>query len=133
MMVTTNILNLAKFLLGLVDEIRKVDLARREKIAHLLESIRISLVAASEDIRNDKSPHGVCSEIDRYAASLADVIRVEMGSEHADELEHALSYVCVGKRLALPLVSEQDKAFCLTVLDEASGKFRALVNILLAA
>lgn len=133
MTMATNILNLAKSLLGLVDELRKVDLERREKIAHLFENIRASLLSASDEIGNDRTPHGVCSEIIHYAESLAVLIRAEVGNDHADELEHTLSYVCDGKRLALPIMSEEDKAFCLTVLDEASGKFRALVNILLAA
>jgi len=133
MTLAVNILGLAKSLLGLVDKLRKVDRERRERIARLFENMRTSLVAASEEIRNGGVPHGLCSELSHHAESLADLIRIEVGSDQAEELEHAMTYVCPDNTMALVFASEQEKSSCLKILDEASGKFRALVNILLSA
>lgn len=128
-----NILHLAKSLLGLADTLRKFDREQREGIAQLFENTRESLSAFAEEITNDRLSHGVCEQLLGSAKSLVEFIRTELEYEHADELERFVQYTCNGNALQLVLSSEQNKISSLTMIDEATGKFRALVNILLAS
>lgn len=128
----TNILNVAKSLLGLKDKLQAAEQARKERIANLFANIGECLVGVSSEIRNGQIPHGRCGELITYAEELPDLIRADIGDEKADELGRTLHSAYDVEGMASSLDAEKDKEPFLMKIEEASGKFRALSNIMRA-
>ncbi len=127
-----NILGVAKSLLGLTDKLQAAEQARKEKIASLFEKISDCLVGVSSEIRIGNVPHGRCNELITYAHELPDLIRANVGDQKADELGQTLHSAYNVERMAMDISAVADKESCLKEIEEASGKFRALANIVRA-
>lgn len=126
------ILDVAKSLLGLSDQLRNADRQRRGDMAELFGSISECLDAVSSEIRAGGVPHGRCGELAQYALSLPDLVAPELGDDRARELGQTLFSAYNVESVAMGLqqvADEREKDPYLAQLDEASGKFRALSNL----
>ena len=127
------ILDVAKSLLGLSDQLKSADRQRRGDMAQLFESISECLVAVSTEIRAGGVPHGRCGELAHYAQALPDLVAPELGDDRARELGQTLFSAYNVESVAMGLqevADDQEKAPHLAKIDEASGKFRALANLI---
>jgi hypothetical protein len=126
------ILELAKSLFGLSDQLRAADHQRKKEIADLFDSISSCLATVSSEIRMGKIPHGRCGELMTYADELPGIIRAEVGNAKADELGKKLRSAYNVEGAALELKDVSDKEPYLQEIEEASGKFQALANMIRA-
>lgn len=124
-----NILEVVKSLLGLSDQLRSAERQRRAEMTALFESISSCLATVSSEIRMGKVPHGKCGELITYAQALPDVIRNEVGDAKATELGSVLHSAYNVEGLAMEISKVVDKEPYLKEIEEASGKFQALANI----
>jgi len=126
-----NILEVVKSLLGLSEKLAAAKRQRRENMAALFEKISSCLASVSSEIRMGKVPHGKCYELETYAQELPDAIRVEVGDDKATELGNTLLSAHRVERLAMEIneLAEEDKEPLLKDIEEASGRFQALANI----
>jgi hypothetical protein len=124
-----NILGVAKSLLGITDKLQSAEQARKEKIGSLFENISDCLVGVSSEIGSGNVPHGRCNELITYAQELPDLIRADVGDQKADELGQTLHSAYNVEGMAIDLSAATDKEPYLKEIEEASGKFRALANI----
>ena len=130
------ILDVAKSLLGLSDQLRTADRQRRGDMATLFGSISDCLAAVSTEIRAGGVPHGRCGELAQYAMMLPGLVAPELGDEKANELGETLHSAYNVESVAMGLqevVDDQEKEPYLAKLEEAGGKFRALANLVRAA
>ena len=126
------ILDVAKSLLGLSDQLRNADRQKRGDMAQLFESISDCLVAVSTEIRSGGVPHGRCAELAQYAEALPGLVEAELGQPKARELGQTLHSAYNVESVAIGLqqvADDQQKDPYLAQIDEASGKFRALANL----
>lgn len=129
------ILNVAKSLLGLSDQLRTADRQRRGDMAQLFESISDCLVAVATEIRAGGVPHGRCAELAQYAQELPRRVEAELGQQKAQELGETLFSAYNVESVAMGLqevADEQQKDPYLAKIEEAAGKFRALANLVRA-
>jgi len=125
-----NILYVVQSLFGLSDKLKASDRQRRIDMADLFEKISSCLATVSSEIRKGNVPHGKCYELDTYAQALSEAIRKEVGDKKADELEHTLHSAHNVERLAMEINElASGKETYLREIEEASGKFQALANI----
>ena len=124
-----NILSVAKSLLGITDKLQSAEQARKERIGRLFENISDCLVSVSSEIRSGKIPHGRCNELITYAQELPDLIRADVGDQKADELGRTLHSAYNVEGMAMSLNDIADKEPYLKEIEEASGKYKALANI----
>jgi hypothetical protein len=126
------ILDVAKSLLGISDQLRKADQQRRTDLANLFEQISDTLVAVSTEIREGGIPHGRCAELQQYSAELPALLKDELGESRAQELGETLFSAYNVESVAMNLqqvMDDQEKEPYLAQIEEASGKFRALANL----
>jgi len=126
------ILDVAKSLLGISDQLRNADRQRRAEMAKLFEQISDTLVAVSAEIRTGGIPHGRCGELQQYSAALPALLKDDLGESRAQELGDTLLSAYNVESVAMNLqkvVDDQEKEPYLAQLEEASGKFRALANL----
>lgn len=126
------ILDVAKSLLGISDQLRNAERERRKDMAHLFEQISNCLVAVSTEIREGGVPHGRCQELQQYAAALPALIKKDSGESRAHELGDTLFSAYNVESVAMNLqkiADDQEKEPYLAQIEEASGKFRALANL----
>lgn len=130
------ILDVAKSLLGLSDQLRAADRQRRQAMADLFEKISGCLVAVSTEIRRGGVPHGRCGELEEYALSLPALLEKELGRDRANELGEMLQSAYNVESVAInlqQLESAGEKEPHLAQIEEAAGKFQALANLVQVA
>lgn len=127
-----NILGVVKSLLGMSDQLRAAQHQRRADMATLFEKISTCLATVSSEIRMGNVPHGRCNELITYAQELPAVISKEVGDAKATELGITLHSSYNVEQLAVELKNASDKEPHLKQIEEASGKFQALANIVRA-
>jgi len=120
-------------LLGLSDQLRSADRQRRNDIADLFEKISDTLSQVSSEIRLGHVPHGKCEELITYADALPGIIAAQVGAQKADKLGQTLHSGYNVEGLAMQIKDKAKKELYLKALEESSGKFRALANIMRAA
>ena len=112
-------------------QLRHAEQQRRIDMGELFERISGCLTAVSSEIRQGRVPHGRCSELFEYAEALPDKIRKELGDDKADQLGRTLlsahNVELVAAKLHQGLQAERGR--CLAEIDQASGKFQALANL----
>jgi len=123
------ILNVAKSLLGMSDQLRSADRQRRHDMADLFGQVSECLADTSAVIRKGEIPHGRCAELLTYAQDLPRRIDRELGPQNAGELGRQLAEAHTVEKLASELSDLPDKEPYLAALDEAAGKLRALANL----
>lgn len=130
------ILDVAKSLLGMSDQLRNADRQRRHDMSTLFEQISSCLAAVSTEIRTGGGAHGRCSELRQYAQDLPDLVRNELGNIRAQEFGKTLLSAYNVESVAQNLQNvkdAQEKEPYLAQIEEASGKFRALANLVRAS
>ncbi len=128
-----DILEVAKRLLGLSDALRTAERQRRQDMADLFEKVSVCLSTVSSEIRMGGVPHGRCGELEMYAQELPTVIRKEVGDLRATELGKMLRSAHRVEDMAVRLSGAANKEPFLQEIEEASGKFQALANIVRSA
>ena len=126
------ILDVAKSLLGMSEQLRNADRKRSAEMSKLFERISDCLVAVSTEIRAGGIPHGRCAELQQYSTTLPTLLKRDLGESRAQEIGNTLLSAYNVESVAMDLqkmVNDQDKEPYLAQLEEASGKFRALANI----
>ena len=83
-------------------------------------------------IRKGEIAHGRCADLLTYAQELPCRIDRELGPQRADELGLPLAEAHTVEKLASELRNLLDKKPYLATLEEASGKLRALPNLVRA-
>ncbi len=129
------ILDVARSLLGMSDQLRSASRERRGDMAQLFDSISECLEAVATEIRAGGVPHGRCGELSEYARSLPELVAVELGEQRATELGETLHSAYNVERVAIGLqdvTDAQQKEPYFAQLEEASGKFRALASLVRA-
>ena len=127
------ILDVSKSLLGMSDQLRAADRKRREDMSDLFQKISTCLAAVSTEIRTGGVPHGRCAELEQYALALPGLISKELGHEKAEELGETLHSAYNVESVAMNLQQVHDveeKEPYLAQIEEASGKFQALSNLI---
>lgn len=131
------ILEVAKSLLGMSDQLKSAKHQRKADMAVLFEKISTCLLTVSSEIRLGNIPHGKCGELSTYAEALPDAIRDEVGVDkatHLGDLLHSAHNV-EGMAMDIDEVADKEpylKEPYLKEVEEASGKFQALANLLRA-
>jgi len=126
------ILETANSLLEKSGVLGRADRQRRMDMAQLFENISGCLTAVSHEIRAGRVPHGKCGELLGYAEELPKKIREELGNDRAEELGRTLgsAYNVEGVAMGLQHVGNAaEKEPYLKEIEEASGKFQALANL----
>jgi hypothetical protein len=126
------ILDAAKTLLGLADQLKASDRQQRADMADLFDKISVCLASTSSEIRAGGIPHGRCGELMMYADSLPPLAEGALGEEKAKALGVQLHSAYAVEQLAAQIAKAADQEPHLAALEEASGKFRALANLLRA-
>jgi hypothetical protein len=126
------ILDTAKVLLGLADQLKTADLQRRTDMASLFDAISACLASTTAEIHAGEIPHGRCGELMAYADALPSLAATTLGETRADALGRQLHAAHGVERLAAQIVAAPDREPHLADLEEASGHFRALANLLRA-
>jgi hypothetical protein len=122
-------LDIAKSLLGLSEQLKAAKRQRREDLAKLFEGISGCLADIATQIGAGDGAHGKCGELLTYAQALPDAIRADVGDAQAAGLGTVLNSA-LGMRSAVSQLNEAAKKdACLQVIQEASGKFKALANL----
>jgi hypothetical protein len=75
------ILDAAKVLFGLADQLKAADRQQRADLANLFDKISACLAATSSEIRAGEIPHGRCGELMMYADSLPPLAEGALGEE----------------------------------------------------
>jgi len=130
--IVENILKVAKSLFDLAGDIGKESQQKKEKIATLLEQISDCLAATSAAVRQGGIPHGECGKLITYADELPRLLTGHVDAAKAQALGDLLRSSYAVERLAGALASMSDREPHLAKLDEASGKFRAMAQLLRA-
>ena len=126
------ILDAAKAILGLADQLKTAERQQRADMADLFDKISACLAATSSEIRAGEIPHGRCGELMMYADSLPPLAMGALGDEKAKALGVQLHSAYAVERLAVQIAEAADQEPHLAALEEASGTFRALANLLRA-
>ena len=129
------ILEVAKSLLGVSEQLRSAGRERRGDMAQLFDAISECLVAVSTEIRTGGVPHGRCAELAQYAEALPGLVQDELGEDRAEELGSTLYSAYNVESVAMGLQQVEDakeKEPYLAQIEEASGKFRALATLMRA-
>ncbi len=126
------ILDVAKSLIGVSDKLKAAKQDRKDRIATLFEKVSDCLAAVSSEIRSGKVPHGRCAELEAYGDQLPDLVRNQV-PDRADALGNQLKAAHNVEGMAQALSVGQDKEPYLAQIEEASGKFHALSNIMRAS
>jgi len=121
----------AEWLSAESDRLRSAERQRRMDMAEVFEQISGCLTDVSQEIRAGRVPHGRCSELFFYAKALPDKIRKELGNDEAERLGSTLrsAYDVEGVAVRLLQDVQTDKGTYLKEIEEASGQFRALANL----
>ena len=127
-----NLLGVGKELIGLAREIRAGRIEHRREIAKLMDKISRCLAAVASEIRLGRVPHGKCGQIDMYAHELQTLLGRALKKKTAERLARTLSSSHRVEGLAIALKNTRAKEKHLAKLEEASGKFRAVANMLRA-
>lgn len=127
--IINNIRTVAQELLGVSEGLRAADKQRRSDMAALFYEISDCLSDVAAEIRLGNEPSGKCGEIMAYSEALPDRISKELGDKKAAELGDLLRSSYAVEALSLQLFDSPEKESELSKLEEASGKFRALGNI----
>lgn len=130
--IVSNILEVAKSLIGLSDQLKAADRQRRVDMADLFQKISSCLASVSSEIRNGNVPHGRCGELITYSEALPGLVKDELGQPKAAELGDTLRSSYNVERLAMEISDSPQKEECLKQIEEASGKFQALANMVRA-
>ncbi len=125
-------LDLVRTLLGLSGQLKTAAIERRSRMATLFDKISECLADVSAQIRNGTPPHGRCGELATYAYDLPSHIDAEVGEAKANEIGAILHEARNVEGLAIELLKSNERDADLSVIDEASGKFRALAHMLRA-
>ena len=80
------ILDAAKAILGLADQLKTAERQQRAEMADLFDKISACLAATSSEIRAGEIPHGRCGELMMYADSLPLLAMGALGEEKAKAL-----------------------------------------------
>ena len=80
------ILDAAKAILGLADQLKTAERQQRADMADLFDKISACLAATSSEIRAGEIPHGRCGELMMYADSLPPLAMGALGDEKAKAL-----------------------------------------------
>jgi len=127
------ILSVAKALFSFRGEFQKAKREKRDRIADLFEKISNCVKDVYSELKSDEVPHGKCAEMLTYANMLTDTVKDEIGEERAEELAKDLIEAHEVEVLLWQLHNVPDKDLQLSKLDEASGVFMALANIVRAS
>lgn len=127
------ILEVAKSLIGISDKLREADHQQRHDMAALFDNISSCLGVVSSEIRMGKIPHGKCGELETYAQELPGKIRDQIGDTKAKELGALLHSAHKVEGAAMDISDVADKEPYLKEIEEASGKFLALANLMRAS
>jgi hypothetical protein len=130
MLVFKDILRTANSLLERSGLLSRAERERRVAMAELFEKISGCLTSVSSEIRAGRVPHGKCSEVLQYALALPDM--KELSDAQAEELGRTLRSAYDAKGAAIGLKDISNAAEMepyLKDIDEASGKFQALANL----
>jgi hypothetical protein len=113
------------------DQLRSAERQRRMDMAELFAHISGCLTAVAGEIRAGNVPHGRCAELFMYAQALPDKIRNELGDDEAERLGSKLlsAYNVEGVAGRLLQNVQADTKPYLKEIDEASGEFQALANL----
>lgn len=123
------IVGVARVLMGLASKLAEGNQARRERMADFFISISDCLAAVSSELRQRRTPHGKCAEMRQYAEALERMVADEVGAPKARELATDLMSAYQVERLSADLRHAASAEVNLDLIDEASGKFRALANM----
>ena len=126
------ILFVAQTLFSFRGEFRKARHEKRDRIADLFEKISKCIADVSTELKADEIPHGKCAEMLTYANMLSDTVKDEIGEEKAEQLAQDLIEAHEVEALWGPLHNAPDRDNQLAKLDQASGVFIALANLLRA-
>lgn len=124
-----NILAVVKALLSVKDKLGAAAREQRIEMATLFLNISECLAATSAEIRAGQVPHGRCGELQAYGQGLEPRIAPAIGPARAKELADQLTSAYAVERLAYAIADADDRETHLGGLEEASGKFRALANL----
>jgi hypothetical protein len=128
--IVKNILDVVKSLLGLSTELKSAERQNRADMAKLFDDISACLAGTSAEIRAGAVPHGRCGELLTYGQNLPALVEGAIGVQKARELGDQLISAYAVERLAYQLANVPDRETHLAALEEASGKFRALANLM---
>jgi len=127
------ILSVADKLFSLRGEFRKAHREKRDRIADLFEKISKCIADVSTELKADKEPYGKCAEMLTYANMLEDTVKDEIGEEKAEQLAQDLIDAHEVEALWIQLHNAPDRDNQLAKLDQASGVFIAIANLLRAS
>ncbi len=106
---------------------------KRDRIADLFDNISKCIAEISTELKSDNVPHGKCAEMLTYANMLTEAVKDEIGKDTAEKLAQDLIDSHEVELLLGQLHDAPDRDNQLRKLDEASGVFMALANIIRAS
>jgi hypothetical protein len=125
-------LDAAKLSIDLAGQLRNADRQRRTDIADLFDRIGDCLAAVSSEIRLGNIPHGKCGELLGYAQVLPQRLQGTVADAQARQLGHTLTMAYNVEQMAMQLGRVVNVEPELGKIEEASGKFKALSNMVRA-
>ncbi len=123
------LLEVGKFLFGISAQLKTAGRERRAAMATLFEQISGCLEGIASELRTGGQSHGKCGELLIYARAVPDAIRQEIGDAKANELGDLLLAAQTFRMAVVNVHDAGDRESYLQVIDETSGKFRALANL----
>lgn len=125
-----SILSAAGSLLGLMGKIKDAQQDQRDRISDLFLQISDCLGAVSSEVRLGNTPHGKCGELITYSEQLPALIEEQVGKEEAERIGDTLRSAYNVEEMAMEIENAQNRDEVLNHIDQASGRFRALANMM---
>ena len=128
--IVEGIRDVAKGILEIIPKLQSARRDRRLRIAVLMEQVSDCLVEVSAEIRTGRHPHGQCGQLIGFADQLPKMLGGTLGRRRAKALGEQMHSSYNVERLAMRLERIKNKEPYLAKLEEASGKFRAVAQVL---
>ena len=129
--VATKLLEFAKSLFDLGGKLKEADITKKQNISQFLLKISETLSDLVDKTENGDDISSNCGELSTYMDYLMDVVSNYLSQEEVHKFSQALSQALIFRTLTDELTGHPERDKALKEIKEASGKFKALSNILL--
>ncbi len=129
--IATQLLSFARNLFDLGGKLKEAKTQKREKISQFLMKISEALNEMVEKAESGDDISGACGEINTYMNFLMDALADHLPLDQINEFKSALGAAELLRGLPHEIVTHDDRDKILSDVREASGKFKALSNVLL--
>lgn len=126
------LLRLADTLLKWVPERLKARRDQADRFAGFCDRIAHVLDHTVASLRQGRTPHGSCAELDRYMHNAVDILRTCVSVDDLAQIGHDLNFAYQIEYLDLAFADTRQRESGFVATEAAAGRFRSLATTLRA-